>query len=156
MTHAVRGRIALLRPASVAVHHDSHMARPTDPARSNLASASADINPSLAQSHSSRESGGRRAPQISINSASLAAKHLVHILNVPISQFLHSHPGPAVRILTDFLIFKQRLELIIGVPTDIADRHLGAFALMADYLDQIAAAFFGQRRQWHPNRRAAE
>ena len=37
----------------------------------------------------------------------------------------------------------------IGVTTQVANRHLGRFALMLDDLDQIATTLFGQRRHRH-------
>lgn len=44
------------------------------------------------------------------------------------------------------LLLFQLLELIVGVAAHVAHGDLGVFAVLAGDLDQLLAAFFGQRR----------
>src|SRR6185437_5631464 len=70
----------------------------------------------------------------------------IHVLDETVGQLLHVVLCAAIIVLADLLVLQHGLDVLERVAADIADRHLGTFAFMADMLGEILAAFLGEWR----------
>jgi len=67
---------------------------------------------------------------------------------VLISQLLYAIERLFAFILSNFTFLFSGLEIFIGVSSDVAQSDFEFFSLLFGILDQVVAAFFGQRGNW--------
>src|SRR5829696_883906 len=84
----------------------------------------------------------------------LVLEQLVDRRHVALGDLLQLLLGPGDVVLADLAVLGHPVELVLGVPADVADRDLGVLGLAVGDLDELLAALLGQLRERHPDDRA--
>src|SRR3569833_3332989 len=74
-------------------------------------------------------------------------KQLVDLGDELVRELLTLVLGAPFLVLGHRFVLEQFLEIVVGVATNVAYRHLGALGLAAHVLVEFAATLFGERRQ---------
>ncbi|MDB5967123.1 MAG: hypothetical protein JWQ72_3623, partial [Polaromonas sp.] len=79
----------------------------------------------------------------------LDGDQLVHIGDKTVRELLNVVVGAALVVFRCQFVLDQLLDVVVGVPAQVADGHLGMFAFGADHLGELLAALFGHGRHRH-------
>src|ERR1700735_2887437 len=79
---------------------------------------------------------------------------LVDLLHVPVGQLLNLVVSPLVLVFGDLLVLEQRLDGLVAVAANVAQRHAMVLGDAVQALDELLAALLGEGRDGKPDQLA--